>query len=116
MKLWVATRVLGHREEEKFPTRYDRSSHRALAGLLEPWSEFSIVPFYRGAVYFKFSRPLMRAYLAYESALERREAKNLATHYLIVGEALTPRSQALPRPACFARAYSMNLSTSSCAR
>jgi SAM-dependent methyltransferase len=85
-KLWVATRVLGHRHEEKFPTRYDSSSHRALARLLEPWSEFSIVPFYRGAVYFKFSRPLMRAYLAYESAIERRGAKNLATHYLIVAK------------------------------
>jgi SAM-dependent methyltransferase len=83
-KLWVATRLLGHREEEKFPTRYDRSSDRALASLLEPWSEFTIVPFYRGAVYFKFSRPLMRAYLAYESAIERRRATNLATHYLIV--------------------------------
>ena len=83
-KLWVATRLLGHREEEKFPTRYDRSSHRALEELLEPWSEVVIVPFYRGAVYFKFSRPLMRAYLAYESAIERRRAENLATHYLIV--------------------------------
>ncbi|HEY1237538.1 MAG TPA: class I SAM-dependent methyltransferase [Solirubrobacterales bacterium] len=83
-KLWMATRVLGHREEEKFPTRYDRSSHRALVRLLDPWSEAEIVPFYRGATYFAFSRPLMRAYLAYESAVERRGARNLATHYLIV--------------------------------
>ena len=85
-RLWIATRVLGHREEEKFPTRYDRSSHRALAGLLERWSRVEIVPFYRGAPYFKFSRPLMRAYLAYESAVERRGARNLATHYLVVAE------------------------------
>ena len=28
LKLWVATRLLGHKEEEKFPTRYDRSSRR----------------------------------------------------------------------------------------
>jgi SAM-dependent methyltransferase len=84
LKLWVATRVLGHNEEEKFPTRYDRSSARALERLLEPWSAVEIIPFYRGATYFKFSRPLMRAYVAYESAIERRRASNLATHYLVV--------------------------------
>jgi SAM-dependent methyltransferase len=84
--LWVATRLLGHKEEEKFPTRYDRSSERTLARLLEQWSDVEIVPFYRGATYFKFSRPLMRAYLAYESAVERRGASNLATHYLIVAK------------------------------
>jgi hypothetical protein len=44
------------------------------------------VPFYRGATYFKFSRPLMRAYLAYESTIERRRAANLATHYLVVAK------------------------------
>jgi SAM-dependent methyltransferase len=83
-KLWVATRLLGHMEEEKFPTRYDRSSERALARLLEHWSQVEIVPFFRGATYFRFSRPLMRAYLVYESAIERRHATNLATHYLVV--------------------------------
>ena len=86
VKLWIATRVLGHREEEKFPTRYDRSSHRALTDLLERWSTVEIVPFYRGATYFKFARPLMRAYLAYESAIERRGTRDLATHYLIVAQ------------------------------
>jgi 2-polyprenyl-6-hydroxyphenyl methylase/3-demethylubiquinone-9 3-methyltransferase len=85
-KLWIATRLLGHREEEKFPTRYDRSSYRALTRLLEPWSKVEIVPFYRGATYFAFARPLMGAYLAYESAIERRGARNLATHYLIVAQ------------------------------
>lgn len=86
VKLWIATRVLGHREEEKFPTRYDRSSHRALTCLLGSWSKVEIVPFYRGATYFKFARPLMRAYLAYESAIERRGTRDLATHYLIVAQ------------------------------
>jgi SAM-dependent methyltransferase len=85
-KLWIATRLLGHSEEEKFPTRYDRSSYRALTRLLEPWSDVDIIPFYRGAVYFKFLRPLMRAYLAYENAVAHRQAKNLATHYLIVAK------------------------------
>jgi SAM-dependent methyltransferase len=85
-KLWMATRLLGHREEEKFPTRYDRSSYRALTHLLEPWSKVEIVPFYRGATYLKFARPLMRTYLVYESAAERRGARNLATHYLVVAQ------------------------------
>jgi hypothetical protein len=45
-----------------------------------------IVPFYRGAPYFRFSRPLQRAYLAYESAIERHDRRNLATHYLVVAK------------------------------
>jgi SAM-dependent methyltransferase len=84
LRLRIATRLLGHREEEKFPTRYDRSSHKALARMLGGWSNVEIVPFYRGAPYFGFWRPLQRAYLAYESAIERRRARNLATHYLVI--------------------------------
>jgi SAM-dependent methyltransferase len=86
VRVRIATRMLGHQEEEKFPTRYDRSSYKALDRLLSSWSEVEIVPFYRGAPYFGFWRPLQRAYLAYESAIERRELKNLATHYLVVAK------------------------------
>lgn len=82
----IATRLLGHQAEEKFPTRYDRSSHRALERMLSAWSELEIVPFYRGAPYFGFWRPLQRAYLAYESAIERRQLRNLATHYLVIAK------------------------------
>lgn len=85
-RVWAATRLLGHRPEEKFPTRYDRSSYKALVRMLDAWSDVAIVPFYRGATYFKFSRPLLRAYIAYESAIERRHLRNLATHYLIVAK------------------------------
>ncbi len=85
-RVWLATHVLGHQEEEKFPTRYDRSSYAALEEMLGGWSEVEIVPFYRGAPYFGFWRPVQRAYLAYESAIERRRAKNLATHYLVVAK------------------------------
>ena len=84
VRVRIATRLLGHQEEEKFPTRYDRSSYKVLDCLLGSWSEVEIVPFYRGAPYFGFSRPVQRAYLAYESAIERRHLKNLATHYLVV--------------------------------
>jgi SAM-dependent methyltransferase len=86
LRVRIATRLLGHQEEEKFPTRYDRSSYKALDRLLGRWSEVEIVPFYRGAPYFGFWRPLQRAYLAYESAIERRRRENLATHYLVVAK------------------------------
>src|SRR4051794_17595279 len=86
LRVRIATRMLGHQEEEKFPTRYDRSSHRSLQRMLSAWSEFEVVPFYRGAPYFRFSRPLQRAYLAYESAIERHQRRNLATHYLVVAK------------------------------
>jgi SAM-dependent methyltransferase len=86
VRVRIATRLLGHEAEEKFPTRYDRSSHRSLERMLSGWSEVDIVPFYRGAPYFGFWRPLQRAYLAYESAIERRGRRNLATHYLVVAK------------------------------
>jgi SAM-dependent methyltransferase len=86
LRVRIATRLLGHQKEEKFPTRYDRSSYKALERLLGQWSEVEIVPFYRGAPYFGFSRPVQRAYLAYESAIERRRLRNLATHYLVVAK------------------------------
>jgi 2-polyprenyl-6-hydroxyphenyl methylase/3-demethylubiquinone-9 3-methyltransferase len=86
LRVRIATRMLGHQAEEKFPTRYDRSSQRSLERMLSGWSEVEIIPFYRGAPYFRFSRPLQRAYLAYESAIERRQRTNLATHYLVVAK------------------------------
>jgi len=86
VRVGAATRLLGHPGEDKFPVRYDRSNFGSLLGVLEPWSQVTIVPFYRGAPYFKFSRLLMRAYVAYESAVERRRLVDLATHYLVVAQ------------------------------
>jgi len=83
-RVWVASRLLGHPPEDKFPTRYDGSTHRSLNRMLHAWSEVEIVPFYRGATYLTFARPLMRAYVACESAIERRRLVNLATHYLVI--------------------------------
>lgn len=87
MRVRIATRLLGHQEEEKFPTRYDRSTERSLEEMMSNWSELEILPFFRGAPYFGFWRPLQRAYIAYESAIERRRLANLATHYLVVAKA-----------------------------
>jgi SAM-dependent methyltransferase len=84
LRVRVMARLLGHREEEKFPTRYDRCTAKAIRSMLSGWSSLDIVPFYRGAPYFGMSRALQRLYLVYEDAVARRNAVNLATHYLIV--------------------------------
>jgi SAM-dependent methyltransferase len=67
-----------------FPAYYDRCHASALRRMFTGWSEVSIQPQYRGAVYFHFSSLLQRTYLAYESAAERRGLENLATHYFVV--------------------------------
>jgi SAM-dependent methyltransferase len=84
LRVWAMTRFLGHPEELKFPTHYDRCYSRALRAMLSSWSSVEIVSFYRGAGYFGAFRPLQVAYLAYEAAIERRALENLATHYLVV--------------------------------
>jgi SAM-dependent methyltransferase len=83
---YAMARWLGHHPDEKFPLRHRRRTAGELERLLEPWAAHEIIPFYRGATYFAALRPLQRAYLAYESALERRQARGLATHYLIIAE------------------------------
>ena len=84
VRVWAMARFLGHPEEMKFPTYYDRSWATALEGMLAGWSSVVLRPYYRGAVYFAFSPPLQRLYLRYESAVARRNVRNLATHYLLV--------------------------------
>lgn len=80
------SRWLDQPQEEKFPVRYDHCTARELERLLTPWSSSEIVPFYRGATYLSHLRQLQRMYLAYETALVCREARNLATHYLIIAK------------------------------
>jgi SAM-dependent methyltransferase len=79
-------RWLEQPQEEKFPIRYDHCTARELERLLASWSSSEIVPFYRGATYLSHLRQLQRVYLAYESALAGRDARNLATHYLIIAK------------------------------
>jgi SAM-dependent methyltransferase len=80
------SRWLGHSSNEKFPIAHQRRTADVLERALAPWSTSEIVPFYRGATYFAPLRPVQRAYLVYESALARRQARNLATHYLIIAD------------------------------
>jgi SAM-dependent methyltransferase len=78
-------RLLGVEPADKFPTRYDGCTDRALRSLLRAggWRRCEIVPLYKGAGYLRFSQHLQRAYLRYENWAERRPCPNLATHYLV---------------------------------
>jgi SAM-dependent methyltransferase len=84
LRVKVMARYLGHREDEKFPTSFDRCTARSIRSLLDDWSSAEIVPFYRGAPYFGMSRPLQRLYLGYEDFIAARQWDNLATHYLLI--------------------------------
>lgn len=87
LRVKAMVRYLGHAEEQKFPTHYDHCHARAIRRLLRDWQSRELVPFFRGAPYFSFSRPLQRAYLGYENFIESRPMENLATHYLIIARA-----------------------------
>ncbi len=69
-----------------FPAFYDRCSARQLEPLLAAWSNHELTPIFFGATYFNFLPPVRRVYLLFENAANRRSAKNLATHYLLVAE------------------------------
>jgi SAM-dependent methyltransferase len=84
LRVYAMARFLGHREEQKFPTSYDRCTEKAIRAMLSGWASVEIVPHYRGAPYFGMVRQLQRVYLVYENTVARRHATNLATHYLII--------------------------------
>lgn len=67
-----------------FPAHYDACSAGKLDPLLSNWGSYELEPIFFGATYFNFFPPARRVYLAYENAAEKRQAKNLATHYLLV--------------------------------
>jgi SAM-dependent methyltransferase len=79
LRVRLLSRLIGAPPENHFPTHYDRCTARDFDLMLAGWSEHEILPLYRAAGYFAFSRPLQRAYLAYESLAMRSRA--LATHY-----------------------------------
>jgi hypothetical protein len=87
VRVRAMARYLGHGEELKFPTRFDRCNARAIAMMLDEWEPSEIVSYFRGAPYFSMSRPLQRLYLGYENLIESRSVDALATHYLIIARA-----------------------------
>lgn len=81
----LQVRLLDHVAEDKFPTRYDGCTDRALRRILaqDDWRSWEIVPHYRSGNYLCFVEPLQRLYVAYESWAARRPRVNLATHYVV---------------------------------
>jgi SAM-dependent methyltransferase len=71
-------------ESPVFRAHYDQCHATGLERAFASWSRVEVRPFYRAATYFEFARPLLRAYLAYEDVVARRDLRNLASHYLVV--------------------------------
>jgi SAM-dependent methyltransferase len=80
--VWAMKHLLS-RETDAFPARYDRCYYSALKEILRPWRAVEIVPLYRAAEYFSFSRVLQRLYVGYENWTLNQGHRNLATHYLV---------------------------------
>ena len=81
---WIVHRVLGRDPNSVFPAHYDQCWDSALQRLLQPWSDWRVVPRFLGASYFWFARPLQALYVGYEEWARRKPHRNLATHYLVV--------------------------------
>lgn len=75
--------LLGRDPETVFPAYYDQCWHGKVKEIMTPWAETEIVPYFRGAGYWRFLSPAQRLYLGYESWAMTRGSENLATHYLI---------------------------------
>ena len=84
LRAWATTQYMHQPRERRLATGYDHCYASALERMLESWSSVTIHPFYRGATYLRRWWPLQHAYLGYESFVARRDARNLATHYLVV--------------------------------
>ncbi len=79
LRLTLLSRLLSQPAADHFPTHYRDCTPRRLQPLLADWSTHEVVPYYRGATYFEFSRVLQHLYLSYEALAMR--SSSLATHY-----------------------------------
>jgi SAM-dependent methyltransferase len=75
--------VMRRSQDNVFRAHYHRCHYNALEREFVSWSTVEILPRFRGAEYFTFAPPLQFIYIAYENWAARRNASNLATHYLI---------------------------------
>lgn len=83
-RTFLMQRLLDTDPEDRFPTRYDNCSDRALRRILPQWfSTFDVVPRYKAGGYLRFSPLLQRAYMTYEDWIECHAKTNLATHYIV---------------------------------
>lgn len=77
-------RVLLQRDPQTvFPAYYDRCTYGGLVEAMSEWNAVTVTPRYRGAGYFNFFGPAQAVYILFESTLEKRSARQWATHYLI---------------------------------
>jgi SAM-dependent methyltransferase len=84
---WILTNLLDREPDLTFPAHYDQCWHTALERILEPWHEATITPYFTGADYLRFARPLQALYLGYEELTLRRGLDNLAAYYLVTATA-----------------------------
>ncbi|MCA1672107.1 MAG: class I SAM-dependent methyltransferase, partial [Actinobacteria bacterium] len=84
--VWAMERLLNRDPGSVFPAYYDKCWFSALQRLGDSWSKFSVHPRFAGATYFAFSPAMQKLYLRYEEWTIRNDRRNLATHYLLVGE------------------------------
>jgi len=76
--------LLGREPDTVFHAEYDNCTYNGLQEVFKGWKSVEIVPIYRGAGYWRFSRPLRWTYLKYENWLVSRDKRDLATHYVVV--------------------------------
>lgn len=81
--IWAMKRLLAREPDTVYPAFYDHCYDAALRRLLTPWSNWELEPLFRGAIYFRFSKTVQAAYMAYEDWAAEGGHPNLATHYLL---------------------------------
>jgi 2-polyprenyl-6-hydroxyphenyl methylase/3-demethylubiquinone-9 3-methyltransferase len=85
-KSWLFQRLLGGARHKVFPAPYHHCWYSAIERATKRWSSAEIVPFYTAADYFRFSRPIQTLYLQYEDSIHRRDLRNLAPYYALIGK------------------------------
>lgn len=84
--VFAMKKLLGRDPGTVFPAHYDHCYFSALDKKFSDWSESRVVPIYRGANYFAFSKVAQSSYVYLENILHDKNIKNLATHYLLVAK------------------------------
>lgn len=84
LSVFLLHRLLGRRPANVFVAHYDSCTATGMERLFQGWSAVGVTPFFRGAIYFRFSRILLALYLAYEGWLVGRDRRDRASHYRVV--------------------------------
>lgn len=79
----VQRRLYGREPDTVFPAHYDGCYAAALRRMIPAGVSADIEPLWIAAPYFRFSRALQSAYIAYEEWARRGDRVNLAPYYLL---------------------------------